>query len=78
MARYKLRRSAGHAGTGEMDWEPWVSALRTLEDRQLEIVVLHNCLGLPAERSAEVMGISTGAARSHLARGMSSLRHWPQ
>ena len=67
--------AAGHTGTGEIDLEPWVCALRTLADRQLEVVVLHNCLGLPAERAAKVMGISTGAARSHLARGMSSLRH---
>jgi DNA-directed RNA polymerase specialized sigma24 family protein len=70
--------AAGHAGTGEMDLEPWVSALRTLPDRQLEAVVLHSYLGLPAERAAEVMSISTGAARSHLARGMSSLRHRPE
>ena len=61
-----------------MDLEPWVSALRALPDRQLEAVVLHNCLGLPAERAAEVMGVSTGAVRSHLARGMSSLRHRPE
>jgi DNA-directed RNA polymerase specialized sigma24 family protein len=40
--------------------------------------VLHSYLGLPAERAAEVMSISTGAARSHLARGMSSLRHRPE
>jgi RNA polymerase sigma factor (sigma-70 family) len=69
---------AGHARTSQMDREPWVSALRTLPDRQLEVVVLHNYLGLPAERAAEVMGISTGAARSHLAHGVSSLRHRPE
>jgi DNA-directed RNA polymerase specialized sigma24 family protein len=69
--------AAGHGGTGEMDLQPWVGALRTLGDRQLEAVVLDHCLGLPAERAAEVMSISTGAARSHLARGTSSLRHRP-
>jgi DNA-directed RNA polymerase specialized sigma24 family protein len=69
---------AGQAGTGEMDWEPWVCVLRTLGDRQLELVVLNKFLGLPAERAAEVMRISTGAARSHLARGVSSLRPQPE
>jgi DNA-directed RNA polymerase specialized sigma24 family protein len=69
---------AGHAGTGEMDWEPWVSVLRTLGDRQLALIVLHKFLGLPAERAAEVMRISNGTARSHLARGMSSLRPQPE
>jgi DNA-directed RNA polymerase specialized sigma24 family protein len=70
--------AAGHGGTGEMDLGPWVGALRTLGDRQLEAVVLHHCLGLPAERVAQAMSISTGAARSHLGRGMSSLRHRPE
>jgi DNA-directed RNA polymerase specialized sigma24 family protein len=70
--------AAGHGGTGEMDLEPWVRALRTLGDRQLEAVVLHRCLGLTAERAAQAMSISTGAARSHLGRGMSSLRHRPE
>jgi DNA-directed RNA polymerase specialized sigma24 family protein len=70
--------AAGHGGTGEMDLEPWVRALRTLGDRQLEAVVLHRCLGLTAERAAQAMSISTGAARSHLGRGRSSLRHRPE
>ena len=70
--------AAGHGGTSEMNLEPWVRALRPLGDRRLEVIVLHHCLGLPAERAAEVMGVSTGAARSHLGRGMSSLRHRPE
>jgi hypothetical protein len=45
--------------------------------RGTEAVVLHNGLGLPAERAAEVMSI-TGAATSHLGRGMSSLRFRPE
>jgi hypothetical protein len=63
--------AGGAGGHGRDGLGPWVSVLRTLGDRQLEVVVLHKCLGLPAERAANVMGISTGAARNHLARGMS-------
>lgn len=46
--------------------------------RQREAVVLHTYLGLSHRQTAEVMGISVGAVSSHLARGMSSLRHLPQ
>ena len=53
-------------------------ALGALPTRQREAVVLHTCLGLSRRQAAEVMGISVGAASSHLARGMSSLRHLPQ
>ena len=51
---------AGQTGTGEMDLEPWVSALRALGDRQLGLIVLHKFLGLPAEQAAEIMRISNG------------------
>ena len=39
--------------------------------------MLQSYLGLSGMQAAEVMGISIGAARSHLARGLSSLRHEP-
>jgi DNA-directed RNA polymerase specialized sigma24 family protein len=39
--------------------------------------VLHDYLGLSGMQAAEVMGISAGAASSHLARGLSSLRRLP-
>jgi DNA-directed RNA polymerase specialized sigma24 family protein len=53
-------------------------ALGALPERQREAVVLRTCLGLSCRQTAEVMGISVGAVSSHLARGMSSLRHLPQ
>jgi len=67
---------AGHAGTGSQD--PQISALRALPDRQREAVVLRNCMGLSEEQAAEAMGISIGAVRSHLARGMSLLQIPPR
>jgi DNA-directed RNA polymerase specialized sigma24 family protein len=54
-----------------------VYALRALPKRQREAVMLHACMGLSERQAAEVMCISTGAVRSHLARGMSSLRRLP-
>jgi DNA-directed RNA polymerase specialized sigma24 family protein len=67
---------AGHAGAANQD--PQICALRALPDRQREAVVLRNCMGLSEEQAAQAMGISIGAVRSHLARGMSSLQIPPQ
>ena len=53
-------------------------ALGALPVRQREAVVLRTRLGLSRRQAAEVMGVSVGAVSSHLARGMSSLRHPPQ
>ena len=39
--------------------------------------MLRNYIGLSEAQAAEAMNISTGAVRSHLARGMSSLRRLP-
>ena len=36
--------------------------------------MLRNCMGLSEKQAAQAMGISIGAVRSHLARGMSSLQ----
>jgi DNA-directed RNA polymerase specialized sigma24 family protein len=48
-------------------------ALGLLPDRQLEAIVLHNCLGLSEHEVATVMSISRGEARAHLVRGLTSL-----
>jgi DNA-directed RNA polymerase specialized sigma24 family protein len=64
---------AGHAAIGDLDRETRVCALRALPDRQLEAVVLRNYIGLSEQPAAVAMGISTGAARAHLARGTASL-----
>ncbi len=66
-----------HAGIGSLHQEPSVSALRALPYRQREAVVLHRHLGLSEQQTAQAMGISSGAARSHLARGMSLLQRPP-
>ena len=68
---------AAHAGIGSRHQEPSVSALRALPYRQREAVVLHRHLGLSEQQTARAMGISRGAARSHLAHGMSLLQRPP-
>ena len=68
---------AGPAAASGLGREPWVCALRALPDRQREAVVLHYYVGLSGEQAAAVMCITTGAARSHLAAGMSSFRRPP-
>lgn len=68
---------AGDAAAGDLGQEPWAGALRALPARQREAVVLHHYLDLSGEQAAQVMCISAGAARSHLARGMSSFRPLP-
>jgi RNA polymerase sigma-70 factor (sigma-E family) len=51
-----------------------VAALRTLPPRQREALVLRYYGDLSETQIAQTMGISTGAVKSHTARGMSSLR----
>jgi len=65
---------AGHSAADDLSREPWACAVRALPVRQREAMVLHYYLGLSGQQAAEVMCISAGAARSHLARGMSSFR----
>ena len=69
---------AAHAGIGQQDPEPPVSALCALPCRQREAVVFRHHLGLSERQTAQAMGISIGAARSHLARGMSLLERPPR
>ena len=68
---------AGTAAAGYLDREPWASALRALPVRQREAVALRECMGLSYVQTAQAMRISGGAARSHLARGMSLLPRRP-
>ena len=69
---------AADKATGGPDLDAGAAALGALPVRQREAVILHTRLGLSRRQAAEVMGISVGAFSSHLARGMSSLRHPPQ
>ncbi|HTS98231.1 MAG TPA: SigE family RNA polymerase sigma factor [Streptosporangiaceae bacterium] len=51
-----------------------IAALRTLPARQREALVLRFYLGLSEEEVAAAMQISTGAVKSHTARGKAALR----
>lgn len=62
------RRSAAPGGPAV------ISALRALPARQREAVVMRYYAGLSEPRVAEVMGITTRAARQHTERGMVALR----
>lgn len=57
--------------------QPAPGGLLALPDRQREVVVLRNYMGLSERQAAAAMRISIGAARSHLARGLQTLRHLP-
>jgi DNA-directed RNA polymerase specialized sigma24 family protein len=69
---------SGPADTGYLGREPWASALRALPDRQREAVALSIHMCLSEAQGAQAMSISTGAARSHTARGMSMLPPPPE
>jgi RNA polymerase sigma factor (sigma-70 family) len=51
-----------------------VPLLRTLPRRQREVVVLRHLVDLSEADVARVLGISTGAVKQHLARGVARLR----
>ncbi|HUK69101.1 MAG TPA: SigE family RNA polymerase sigma factor [Streptosporangiaceae bacterium] len=51
-----------------------VAALRTLPARQREALVLRYYADLSEAQIASAMGISRGAVKSHMTRGMSALR----
>jgi RNA polymerase sigma-70 factor (sigma-E family) len=51
-----------------------LTALRTLPDRQREVLVLRYYLDLSEAAIADTLGISRGAVKSHASRGISALR----
>jgi RNA polymerase sigma-70 factor (sigma-E family) len=51
-----------------------LAAVRALPSRQREALVLRYYLDLTEATTAEVMGVSTGAVKSHTARGLAALR----
>lgn len=51
-----------------------LDALRTLPERQREVLVLRYYLDLSEGQIADVIGISRGAVKSHASRGMTALR----
>ena len=51
-----------------------MTALRTLPDRQREVLVLRYYLDLSEAAIADTLGISRGAVKSHASRGLAALR----
>jgi RNA polymerase sigma factor (sigma-70 family) len=68
-----------HAGP-ELDadqavaWPGFQAALNDLPERQREAIVLRYYSGLSEDQIATAMGISRGAVKSHIARGLAALR----
>jgi RNA polymerase sigma-70 factor (sigma-E family) len=66
--------SAEHGAMALIERSSVVAALRSLPDRQREVVVLRFYADLSDAQIAEAMGISRGAVKVHTARAMSALR----
>jgi DNA-directed RNA polymerase specialized sigma24 family protein len=75
---HKAPDAPGLRACGHRRPRPGNPGLRALPDRQLEAVVVHTYMGLSGQQAAAAMGISTGAARAHLARAMALLPRPPQ
>lgn len=56
------------------DRDVLMRALATLSPRQREVVVLRHWVDLSEEQTAETLGISRGAVKSHGHRGLAQLR----
>ena len=67
-------RSRGAEQPSAAPYPAVVSALRALPARQREVLVLRYYADLSEAQTAEAMGISPGAVRSHTARASSALR----
>jgi RNA polymerase sigma-70 factor (sigma-E family) len=66
--------SAEHGALAALDREHVMRALRSLPQRQREVLVLRYYGDLSEAQIADAMGISTGAVKSHASRGMGALR----
>lgn len=75
---HDMPQAAPSAGVGYLDPALSIAALRALPERQREAIGLRNYMGLSVEQAAQAMGISIGAARSHLAHATSSLQRPPR
>ena len=54
-----------------------LAAVRSLPERQREVVALRVLLGLSAEQTAEALGIDAGTVGTHLRRALATLRGEP-
>jgi RNA polymerase sigma-70 factor (sigma-E family) len=66
--------SAEQGAIAQLERSAVVDALRALPLRQREALVLRFYADLSAGQIASIMGISTGAVKSHTARAMSAMR----
>ena len=66
--------SAESGAMTALDRDHVLRALRTLPQRQREVLVLRYYGDLSEAQIAAAMGISTGAVKSHASRGMTALR----
>jgi RNA polymerase sigma-70 factor (sigma-E family) len=66
--------SAEHGALALIERSSVVAALRSLPDRQREVVVLRFYGDLSEAQIATAMGITRGAVKSHTSRAMASLR----
>jgi len=66
--------SAEEEAMGVLERQAVVAALRDLPGRQREAIVLRYYVDLSEPETAVVMGISRGAVKSHITRGMAALR----
>jgi RNA polymerase sigma-70 factor (sigma-E family) len=66
--------SAEHEALALLERQAVVTALRGLPDRQREVIVLRYYADMSEVETASVMGVSRGVVKSHLARGMATLR----
>jgi RNA polymerase sigma-70 factor (sigma-E family) len=66
--------SAEHGALVALEHQQVLAALRTLPQRQREVLVLRYYVDLAEADIAEALGISRGAVKSHASRGMAGLR----
>ena len=66
--------SAEYGALGALERRTVIDALRSLPQRQREVLVLRYYGDLSEAQIAETLGISQGAVKSHASRGMAALR----
>jgi RNA polymerase sigma-70 factor (sigma-E family) len=66
--------SAEHGAMVALEHAEVLAALRSLPQRQREVLVLRYYVDLAEADIADAMGISRGAVKSHASRGMAALR----
>ncbi len=66
--------SAEHGAMVALEHAEVLAALRTLPQRQREVLVLRYYVDLSEADIADALGISRGAVKSHASRGMAALR----